>query len=522
MLSTLAVNATQIVAGPGEAGLRAAIGAAQEGDTVVVNSRVELTSSLRIDKRLTLLASGDRFQTWVQGSFEGELIEIAAEGIVIEGLAIFGSPQTDGLLVEKHLVLRDCIIESCRSPVVNYNWFDPQFSVRLERVLVSRNSGDFECYNLEAKDSTFSFNAGTGAGGWISEIDGCVFEHNEGDGLIVTFGTVKNCVFRYNGGLGLRFDPDPGIMSLSGSLFYANQEGALLVREQAEATIDNCTFTRHTGKPAIVATEYNNILFRHCTVVDNFVFEGGGAFVVENRSGVELQNCLVADNPTSEDANASGMVGTWTDGGGNVIGGSPMLGPLRDNGGPTLSMLPLPGSPAMGAGVPSELIQDARGFSRVAGAAPDAGAVEANATALADADADGLPDLWETFHGLNFSDPTDAFADRDRDRQNALAEFQAGTDPADAQSVLRFEQFVMTPAPLLQPFPRTIYFTWTASPGVKYDLESSADFKEWRKVVPGWFAPHSSQNGRLIVYFQVQTDSPILFYRLRARANVFD
>jgi hypothetical protein len=57
---------------------------------------------------------------------------------------------------------------------------------------------------------------------------------------------------------------------------------------------------------------------------------------------VELQNCLIADNPINQHQHASGLVGSWIDGGGNVIGGPAGLGTLRDNGGPTLSMLPLP------------------------------------------------------------------------------------------------------------------------------------------------------------------------------------
>ena len=519
---------TNIVAGPGEAGLRAAIQSAQAGDTVVVTNWVELTNSLRIDKRITIRGSEDFYQAWILGRFNGALIEIAAEGIVFESLRLIGSPQTDGLLVRHEVVLRDCTIDHFRVPVVNDVWYDPNFRVRMERVIVTRNEDSLNCYNLEAIDSTFSYNKGTGGGGWNADLDGCVFEYNEGDGLNVTFGQVRNCVFRFNSGLGLRSDPDPGIMYLSGSLFYANGEGALLLREEAHATIDNCTFTRHTGRPAIVATEYNNILMRHCTIVDNVVLnpysipspdETGGAFVIENGSRVEMQNCLVANNPTSEDANASGMFGPWIDGGGNVIGGSPNLSQLRDNGGPTFTLLPLPGSPALDAGIPSDLIRDARGLSRLAGDAPDAGAVEANATPLADVDADGLPDLWEAFHGLSAVDPTDATTDTDGDRQNALAEYYSGTDPGDPRSVHRFEQFVVPPAPLLQPFPRTIYFIWSISPGVKYEVESSADLLRWRRVDAIWIGPYGGDNGRLQVYFQIEADAPASFDRVRATAS---
>ena len=46
-----------------------------------------------------------------------------------------------------------------------------------------------------------------------------------------------------------------------------------------------------------------------------------------------------------------------------------------------------------------------------------------------DMDGDGLPDDYETSHGLNPNDPADAFEDSDKDGLSALDEFNAGTDP---------------------------------------------------------------------------------------------
>jgi hypothetical protein len=368
-----------------------------------------------------------------------------------------------------------------------------------------------------------------GAGAWNADLDGCVFERNRGDGFFLVFGTIKNCVFRFNGGFGLRFDPDPGLLTLSGSLFYANGEGGLLLREQAVATIDNCTFTRHTGKPAILVTEYNDILFRHCTVADNLILDPnfssspcdptGGAFAVSGcGSRVELQNCLVANNPTSEDPDASGMFGPWIDGGGNVIGGSPKLGPLRNNGGPTLSLLPLPGSPAIDAGLPSDLVVDARGLSRQAGAAPDAGAIEANAQPLADTDSDGIPDIWELFRSMNPSDPGDANSDDDADGQTALAEFNSRTDPGDAQSVHRFVELRRDIIPLLQPFLRRAYLIWSLGLGVAYEVETSTDLHEWRKA-PGQVYPAGRQNGCQLLSYAIDMDAPVSFYRVSVKKD---
>ena len=528
-------NGATVTAGPGEAGLRAAIAAAQDGDIVFLTSHVDLQAPVQIDKRLTLRSDAANPNSGgIRGTFEGELFQLTAEGIVFENIGLSGSSQTDGLRAEKDVLLRDCNISWLRRPVAwDYSSF-PEGTVRLERVTVMFNENGFEVPVLEAKDSVFSHNGkgpfthgGTGAGIGRAFLDGCRFENNYGFGLYISFGTVKNCTFRYNTGFGLWCDADPGELSLSSSLFYANGEGGLYVGEQVFATVDNCTFTRHTGSPAIlVGGDASGALFRHCTIADNAFFEsepsprqrvGKAAFTIDRP--VTLQNCLVADNPTNGSPHAASIAGSWIDGGGNVIGGPAGLNVLGNNGGPTLSMMPLSNSPAINAGIPSDLIVDARGLSRLAGAAPDAGAIETDASPLADADDDGLPDLWEIFRGLNHGDPTDAFSDTDRDGQTALAEFHSRTDPADAESSLRFKEITVWPG-FPEPGSRTAYLIWNASPGLSYEVETSTDLRQWRRA-PQWGHPYSSVNGLNSLYLSLPADSPMFFFRLKARSDVF-
>lgn len=73
------------------------------------------------------------------------------------------------------------------------------------------------------------------------------------------------------------------------------------------------------------------------------------------------------------------------------------------------------------------------------GAAPDVGAFELTIL-VSDSDGDGLPDSWETAHGLNTQDSTGdngASGDIDKDGMTNLAEYRADTDPRDPLSLLR-------------------------------------------------------------------------------------
>ena len=113
-------------------------------------------------------------------------------------------------------------------------------------------------------------------------------------------------------------------------------------------------------------------------------------------------NTLVAGNTINSGDNLAGpdLRGEFTSGGHNLIGIAegttgpgingpgdrtgtaanplnPNLGPLQNNGGPTQTMLPLPGSPLLGAGDPALAPStDQRGLSRPAGGPIDIGAVQ--------------------------------------------------------------------------------------------------------------------------------------------------
>lgn len=98
----------------------------------------------------------------------------------------------------------------------------------------------------------------------------------------------------------------------------------------------------------------------------------------------------------------------------------------------------------------------------------------------ADADADGLPDQWETrYFGSTAAAPE---ADPDQDGSNNLAELRAGTDPASAASGLAIQSVHLRGADVVVRF--------NTAPGRSYRLERATNLAnpEWTPVssiVPG-------------------------------------
>lgn len=187
----------------------------------------------------------------------------------------------------------------------------------------------------------------------------------------------------------------------------------------AGSTITDTTFTGNralnnagANGGGIDAVAIGSLSLLNDTINANFANNGGGVFW-DGSSTFSVQNTIIAANSagvggTGPDAN--NPAGTFTDNGGNLIGVSgagsgntgftaattltgtvsnpldPLLGPLQNNGGPTIGApgtrisleteAPLPGSPAIGKGIlPGAPATDERGFPTVVNGKVNVGAV---------------------------------------------------------------------------------------------------------------------------------------------------
>src|SRR5262249_16387059 len=108
------------------------------------------------------------------------------------------------------------------------------------------------------------------------------------------------------------------------------------------------------------------------TVSANTATAVGGVCV---SGALYARNTIIAGNTNGD------FFGLAVIGNNNLIGGDPRLGPLQNNGGPTDTMAPLPGSPALNAGDPDQLgVADQRGVLRSGGV--NIGAYQASASAF--------------------------------------------------------------------------------------------------------------------------------------------
>ena len=277
--------------------------------------------------------------------------------------------------------------------------------------------------SITVVDSTFTADT-SGAGGAIySEgtlvVNGCTFTENAagyaGGAIFATDSgsvAIDRSTFAKNAatGTGGAIDVDSGLLVVTNSTFFGNSSV-----EPANMVGGGAIYIGGLNTPGTAIID-------NCTVVGNRATgEGGGIFAASGT--VRLANSIVAENTGPGPGSSFGadlwryflggalsgsnnLIGTGDSGilmngvNGNIVGvADPMVEQLGDYGGPTQTMPPLPGSPAIDAGSNAlavgpdgkPLLTDQRGYYRIFNGTVDIGAVEYGSVPLlpGDANADG-------------------------------------------------------------------------------------------------------------------------------------
>jgi Concanavalin A-like lectin/glucanases superfamily/FG-GAP-like repeat/HYR domain len=228
--------------------------------------------------------------------------------------------------------------------------------------------------------------------------------YNESDLLIVDCSIVGNTATNNARGGGIYTVGN--LLVVINSLITDNssqREGGGLYVTSSDAALTNVTFSGNnsaTNGGGIYLSSFGDFVAASVTIASNTAAAAGGGIYDDDNDEGELKNTIVAGNTASSGPDVEGMlvslghnlIGDGSGSSGFVDGtmgdqvgtsGSPinpLLGPLQNNGGPTLTHALPPGSPALNSGT-NDLApltdQRGAGFARINAGTIDIGAYEA-------------------------------------------------------------------------------------------------------------------------------------------------
>jgi len=184
------------------------------------------------------------------------------------------------------------------------------------------------------------------------------------------------------------------IVSYNGSAFVYPAAG---IAASGTLNMTNCTVTGNLAKylpgAGVYCAPNSTVQAVNCTIADN-----GSGIDNSTTGSVYALNTIIANNGTgstngdflgtliSQGHNLIGNISNTTIAGttnGNIYGVDPLLGPLRNNGGPTFTHALMRGSPAIDAGTSDGAPGlDQRGIARPYGTTVDIGAFESEYSVL--------------------------------------------------------------------------------------------------------------------------------------------
>lgn len=211
------------------------------------------------------------------------------------------------------------------------------------------------------ENSTISENSTDGDGGGIA---------NTGT-LTITHSTISNNTAPHGGRGGAIVNSYATLAldhcTITGNSAAGDGGGVYVWGTDNHITIYNCTFSGnsavHSGGAMLLAGIYD-VRIGNSTIISNAAGRGGGVFAIpfaDSPATAFLGNSIVAGNGSGGDC--AGLLASQgfnidSDGTcqltavGDQPNTDPLLGPLENNGGPTLTHALLPGSPAIDAGNP--------------------------------------------------------------------------------------------------------------------------------------------------------------------------
>jgi hypothetical protein len=407
-------------AGPGT--LRQAIADSASGDTIIIaniGGAIALTNGeLLITNDLTIAAADADIAIDAGGN--SRVLEIAAgNNVTLDSLIITNGHVSDlggGILVDHdaNLILTNCTVAGNSADGLGGGVYVTNSStITINNSSLSGNSTSAagggianDGSVLVATGSSFSVNSAAAGGGILNQNNGIVTLNNStlsgniatnfGGGILNTNGstaTINNstisdnaCPSDQGGGI-----DNWGALTINNCTVAGNHPGGGFVNTSGIAVCNNSTFS---GNDAIFDgggfyTSLGTNTLNNCTISGNSAGRRGGGFQTDVNSYSVLANTIVAGNTAV--TGGPDIFGPVS-GVNNLTNGNPLLAPLGDYGGPTQTMPPLAGSPAINAGLDSVtnlFTTDQRGYPRLAGTHVDIGAVEVQPAIVLNANDDG-------------------------------------------------------------------------------------------------------------------------------------
>jgi hypothetical protein len=410
----------------GAGSLRQALAEVSDGDTInfTVNGTITLTSGvLTVDEDVTISGPGAN-QLSIDGTHQFGLATVAGNTIAISGLTIINGGvgiSNDGAT----LTVTNCVVSESSDAGLSNNSFYDTALLTIVNSIISDNSGSGVVNttfrgqsNLVIVNCTISGNSTKDKGGGISSslnpdgegsisVTNCRVIGNSADlgggiacdqlgGLSIVNSTISGNSAGSSGG-GLWISPgslvsggpitnstisgnsagtsgggisNSGALQISNSTVSGNSAASSGggISNDGPMQISNSTISNNSAEPADGI--YNGI-DGQLQISNTILNAGAFGENIFNDGGTVTSNGY---NLSSDDG------GGYLNGPGDQVNTDPVLGPLRDNHGPTLTHAPLPNSPAIDAGDPGFTPPpsvDQRGFVRVVNHRIDIGSVEA-------------------------------------------------------------------------------------------------------------------------------------------------